>query len=119
MPPNQRRAPEKKNKAEDVVWVHSQTPGGEALNVVRKRGDTLSLGQVRKAEEGKPIAGELLALEPREGEPRLFDVEVLHAAPTESGSAERSAGPANVSTPAYRQGWASVFGKRKRDARLN
>lgn len=90
--------------------MHSQSPDGEALNVVRKRGDELSLGQVRKAAEGKPIAGDLVSLKPREGAPRLFDVEVLHEARAAGG------GPAKVSTPEYRQGWAQVFGPKRRRA---
>jgi hypothetical protein len=97
--------------SEDVVWVHSQSEDGEALNVVRKRGDEVSLGQVRKAEEGKPLAGELVSLKPREDMPRLFDVEVLH-----DPRATRGDGPANVSTAAYRRGWAEVFGPKRRAA---
>jgi hypothetical protein len=100
-----------RTKSDDVVWVHSQSGDGEALNVVRKRGDEVTFGQVRKAEEGKPLAGELVALRPREDAPRLFDVEVLH----ESKSA-RGDGPSNVSTPAYRRGWAEVFGPKRRAA---
>lgn len=105
MPSNRRE------NAEDVVWVHSQSPDGEALNVVRKRGEELSIGQVRKAVEGKPLLGELVSLRPREDAPRLFDVEVLHEA-----RSARAEGPANVSTPAYREGWAEVFGPKRRRA---
>jgi hypothetical protein len=93
--------------------VHSESADGEAMNVVRKRGDEVSFGQVRKAEEGKPIAGDLVSLTPHEDAPRLFDVEVLH-----ESKAARAEGPANVSSPAYRKGWAEVFGgKRRRSAR--
>src|SRR5690606_22409278 len=104
---NQSRPPGK--KSEDVVWVHGPSDDGEALHVLRKRGDEVSFGQMRRAEEGKPFHGELVALKPREDVPRLFDVEVLH-----ESHAARADGPANVSSEAYRRGWASVFGAKKR-----
>jgi hypothetical protein len=107
VPTNQGQPPQKKR--EDVVWVHSQSADGEAMNVVRKRGEEVSFGQVRRAEEGKPVAGDLVSLTPREDAPRLFDVEVLH-----ESKAPRAEGPANVSTPAYRKGWAEVFGAKRR-----
>jgi hypothetical protein len=106
---NQGQPPEKKR--EDVVWIHGRSGDGEALNVVRKRGDEISLGQMRRAEEGKPLLGDLVSLTPREDAPQLFDVEVLH-----ESTAARAEGPANVSSPAYRKGWAEVFGAKKRRA---
>jgi hypothetical protein len=109
VPSNHGHSPSK--KGEDVVWVHSQTPDGEGLNVVRKRGDEVSFGQVRRVVEGKPILGELVALRPREDAPRFFDVEVLHA-----GTTTGREGPPQVSTPAYRHGWAEVFGPKKKRA---
>lgn len=95
---------------EDVVLVHSRAADGEGYNVLRKRGDELSVGQVRPVVEGAPLHGELLKLEPREGTP-LFDVQVLYEPPP---SAERS-GPAQVATQRYRRGWDAVFHK-NRDA---
>ncbi len=66
---------------------------------------------LRRVVEGKPILGELVALRPREDAPRFFDVEVLHA-----GTTTGREGPPQVSTPAYRHGWAEVFGPKKKRA---
>lgn len=94
-------------KQEDVVLVHGRTEDGEGHVVLRKRGDTLALGEVRPMREGRPITGELVKLKPRDDHPNLADVEVVHAVPESRG------GPARVSTPAYRAGWAQVFGEKK------
>ncbi len=103
---------EEKTKAappDDVALVHGRTPDGEGLHVLRKRGDTLSLGEVRPLKEGKPIQGEVVKLKPREDMPLLCDVEVQHA------PAARGAGPARVASSSYRSGWDGIWGKgRKR-----
>jgi hypothetical protein len=101
---------------EDVVFVHSAAPGGEGLRVIRKREDTLEIGEIRAAKEGQPLHGDLVRLKPRAESDRLFDVEVLvsreetqralpaHAAPAHPG-------PAQVATNAYRDGWEAIFGR--------
>lgn len=102
------RTPKARTAGDDVVLVHGRSDDGRTLAVLRKRGDTLSAGLLTAAEEGKPLHGDLLRLTPREDAPFLADVEVLH----ESARAERPNrdGPAQVSTPAYREGWNAVFG---------
>lgn len=95
---------------EDVVVVHSRTEDGEGMNVVRKRGDELSLGVVRPLEEGKPIVGDVVKLKPRDEHPGLFDVETELALP----KPERSAGPSHVANSSYRKGWDSLWGGRRR-----
>lgn len=92
-----------KRKGEDVLLVHSPTDDGRGWRVLRKREERLELGAIRPVEEGRPIQGELVSLKPRDGTP-LFDVEVQYAPP------RSSAGPARVSSDAYRSGWDAIFG---------
>lgn len=106
---SKRATPEPAAKVDDVVLVHGRSEDGKTLAVLRKRGETLSAGLLSAAEEGKPLHGDLVRLTPREGAPFLADVEVLHEAPR-APLADR-AGPAQVSSPAYREGWNAVFGR--------
>lgn len=92
-----------KRKGEDVLVVHSPTDDGRGWRVLRKREERLEVGAIRPVEEGKPLQGELVSLRPREGTP-LYDVEVQYAPP------RAHAGPARVSTDAYRSGWDAIFG---------
>ncbi len=96
---------------DDVVLVHAPTEDGKGLQVLRKRGDTLSAGEVRPVEEGKPLTGELVRLKPREEMPALCDVEVLYGP-----DGAESKGPAQVATDEYRAGWAAIWGKKKAEA---
>lgn len=94
--------------ADDVALVHGRTADGEGLQVLRKQGDTLSLGEVRPLKEGKPIQGEVVQLKPRPEMPLLCDVEVQHAP-----AARSHAGPARVANKSYRSGWDGIWGKRR------
>jgi hypothetical protein len=102
------QAPAKKE--EDVVFVHSSTEAGDGLRVVRKRGESLELGELRGIREGQPIHGDVVKLVPREGQERVFDVEVLLKSPTPKALPART-GPAQVATTAYRANWESIFGR--------
>jgi len=88
---------------QDVVVVAGPTPDDKGARVVRFKGDTVSFGEVRALEEGKPIAGEVVKLSPRDGAPQVCDVEVVHAAAAHKG-------PARVSSRSYRANWEHVFG---------
>lgn len=99
-------------KGDDVVYVGGASPDGATLAVLRKKGQTLSMGVLRRAEEGKPVHGELLRLAPRAEDPQLCDVEVLADARAPHEAGEGGGGPAQVSTPAYREGWNAIFGAR-------
>lgn len=109
--------------ADDVVLVHSRSEDGKGLNVIRKQGDALRAGQVRPVEEGKPLAGDLISLRPREESPALFNVVTHYRKPdrdgaeaAESGPTSQKrprSGPAQVSTEGYRAGWNSIWGKKK------
>ena len=100
---------------QDVVFVHSPTEAGEGMRVIRKRDDTIELGEIRPVQEGKPLHGELVKLKPRKENDRLFDVEVL-ASRAELGqpAAVGHAGPAQIASDAYRDNWEAIFGERAR-----
>ena len=129
-------------RQKDVVLVHGTTEDG-AFRVLRKRGEQLFVGEMRAVQEGKPLVpgGEVVTLRPRTDSPQLFDAETLYRVPGGSpasapsdGAATSDApaalaassdasddapttvggGPAQVSTPAYREGWGAIFGTRGR-----
>src|SRR5262247_2851993 len=95
----------------DVVFVHSPLDEGEGYRVIRKRDDTIELGELRSVQEGRPIHGEMVRLSPRKEHERLFDVEVLVARPEPAGSPRT--GPAQVANNAYRTNWEAIFGRRE------
>ena len=95
-------------KAQDVLWLHSATEDGEGMRVLRARGEGVQVGEVRPLKEGQALlGGEVVSLHPREGTPRLCDVEVVHRVP--EAVASRS-GPAQIASHAYRESWDRVFG---------
>jgi hypothetical protein len=98
-------------KQEDVALVVGASEGGDALGVIRKRGEELEAAILRRAEEGQPIHGELVRLAPRDT-PLVYDVEVIHDARADG---ERT-GPARVANDAYRKGWDRLFAKKRRAA---
>ena len=93
---------------EDIVFVHSPLEEGEGFRVIRKREDTLELGELRSVQEGRPIHGEMVRLSPRKEHDRLFDVEVV--VPRQEPAAALRSGPAQVATSAYRRNWEAIFG---------
>ncbi|MCB9596912.1 MAG: hypothetical protein H6719_29585 [Sandaracinaceae bacterium] len=95
---------------EDVALVLGATEDASQLAVLRKRGERVEAAVLAKAEEGKPVHGDLVKLTPRD-EPQLYDVETLHEAPTPTRS-----GPAQVSSDAYRAGWDRLFAPKRRRA---
>lgn len=126
--------PARAERQDDVVLVHGASDDG-AYRVLRKRGEQLFVGEMRPVEEGKPLVpgGEVVALRPRADSPQLFDAETLFRVPGGSAAVSASAahepagapsaapepttvggGPAQVSTPAYREGWSAIFGPRRR-----
>lgn len=122
---------------DDVVLLHSPNETGDGIRVVRKRQDTIELGELRPMREGQPIHGDVVRLTPREESALLFDCEVVLPsqtrketpenklpAPSASAAAPEPAdekkaapklphkGPPRVTTDAYRGGWDAIFGKR-------
>lgn len=101
-------APAKPKEKQDVVLLGPPTADGAGVHVLRAREERIEAGELRALEEGRPVVGEVVSLRPREGNPRVCDVEDSFATP--SASAARK-GPAQVATSAYREGWDQVFAK--------
>ncbi len=98
---------------QDVVFVHSPADAGEGYRVIRKRDETIEVGEIRAVQEGRPIHGELVKLTQRKESERLFDVEVLASRQeTKQPAALAHAGPAQVASDAYRANWEAIFGRR-------
>lgn len=110
-------APEKKPvKDLDVVLMHGATEDGEGARVLRARSGRVEAGEVRPLREGRSLAagGEVVRLEQRKDAPALYDVHVEHVIPGDvAKKAEAREGPAQVSTPAYRESWERTFGARR------
>lgn len=120
--------PPETGEAPDVVLLHSPTPDGEGVRVLRAREGRIEAGEVRPMKEGQPLhAGELVTLTPRNETPALCDVKVQYKAPnaaTTTASSDASAalshkGPALVNSSAYRDRWEEIFGAAKTDRSLN
>ncbi len=102
-----------KNKSKDLLYVYRQCESSQGYQVIRQRSDRLEVGEIHEAQQGKPIAGELVKLSPNPAHERLYDVETLvDAAPQPSRST--GAGPAQVANKPYRDNWEHIFGAKKR-----
>lgn len=86
---------------------------------VSGRGDVLGLVRdehgvrpttFKPIEEGKPILGDLVTFQPREGSP-IVDLEVTRMPGVPRPEETHRGGPARVTTDAYRDGWERVFGR--------
>jgi hypothetical protein len=107
------------DKDKDVALVCGVSEDGQSLDIIRKRGERIETGTVRRLEEGKPIHGEVVRLRPREHAPFVCDVEVEVPAPSRSASPTTS-GPAQVATETYRKNWDAIYGPtRKQRALMN
>jgi hypothetical protein len=94
-----------------VVVLGKPTSDGEGVSVLRIRQGSPELGALRPLQHGKPIRGEVVTLHPREDNPAVCDVEVEVDARAPAG--ERShAGPAQVATDRYRDGWDAIWSKK-------
>ena len=100
--------PAKPKDKQDVVLLGPPTADGAGVHVLRAREERIEAGELRALEEGRPVVGEVVSLRPREGNPRVCDVQDSFAAPSSPGARK---GPAQVATSAYREGWDQVFAK--------
>src|SRR5215813_4879654 len=94
-------SPKDESKPQDVVLLHSATEDGEGIRVLRAREEArgggagadeekacvVEVGEVRPLKEGQPIAGDVVRLKPREGAPRVCDVEVMAKVPAGDSAA--------------------------------
>ena len=107
-----------RRQGEDVAIVCGVSDDGQGIDVLRKRGERLEAGTVRRLEQGKPIHGEVVRLRPREHTPLICDVEVEMAGPN-GHDAMTTSGPPQVATDTYRKNWDAVYGSRKPGSLLN
>jgi hypothetical protein len=102
---------------QDVALVCGVSGDGQGVDVIRKRGDRIETGTVRRLEQGKPIHGEVVRLRQRENMPLLYDVEVEMPAPAQTAPAS-SSGPAQVATDSYRKNWDAIYGRQRKPGEL-
>ncbi len=96
----------------DVAVICGLSDDGNGLEIIRKRGERLESGTVRRLEQGKPIHGEVVRLRPRENQPLVCDVEVQ--VPSQSPAVSNTSGPAQVATETYRKNWDAIYGRSKK-----
>lgn len=106
-------------KGEDVALICGVSDDGQGVEVLRKRGDRLETGTVRRLEAGKPIHGEVVRLRPRPQAPFLCDVEVEFTPREERDTLAANSGPAQVATESYRKNWDAVYGSGRKPSLLN
>lgn len=103
----------------DVALVCGVSDDGRGLDIIRRRGERLEAGTVRRLEQGKPIHGEVVRLKPREQFPMICDVEVEMPAPGEASASTATTGrPAQVATETYRKNWDAIYGRSKKPGSL-
>lgn len=103
----------------DVAIVCGVSDDGQGVDIIRKRGERIEAGTVRRLEQGKPIHGEVIRLRPREHFPMVCDVEVEVPAQRTSEPSAVSSGPAQVATETYRKNWDAIYGRKKQRSMLN
>lgn len=102
---------------QDVALVCGVSDDGRSVDIIRKRGERIETGTVRRLEQGKPIHGEVVRLRPREHSPLVCDVEVEVPAPAHSAPPPTS-GPAQVATETYRKNWDAIYGRGRKPRSL-
>jgi hypothetical protein len=101
----------------DVAIVCGVSDDGQGVDIIRRRGERIEAGTVRRLEQGKPIHGEVVRLRPREHFPMICDVEVELPAP-EAPAVTATSGPAQVATETYRKNWDAVYGRSRKPGPL-
>jgi hypothetical protein len=103
-----------------VAVVCGVSEDGQSLDIIRKRGERIETGTVRRLEQGKPIHGEVVRLRPREHSPLVCDVEIELPAPAQSAASPAlpTSGPAQVATDTYRKNWDAIYGQQRKQRSL-
>ena len=93
---------------QDVVVLRGPTDDGEGVSVLRARNGSVESAELRAVKQGASIEGaELIRLLPRQGSPVVWNVRVEY----DGRASSQHAGPAKVSSRAYRRGWDAIFGE--------
>lgn len=93
-------------KPRDQILLESEiSPGHGAATRRDENGKIVGFGTFTEVKEGQPIQGgaELIRVGPENGD-GWRDVETVYS---------NKSGPAQVATPAYRDGYDRIFGKQK------
>jgi hypothetical protein len=102
----------------DVAIVCGVSDDGQGVDIIRKRGERIETGTVRRLEQGKPIHGEVVRLRPREHFPLICDVEVEVPARDRTDAPTPTSGPAQVATETYRKNWDAIYGRTRKPASM-
>jgi len=118
-------------RKKDLLLVKGPTDDGAGVHVVRARPERLELGTMRPLQDGRPIDGEVVRVNPHPECPFLYEVETEFStqpsdaagaatadgakAPSEKPSAElRAPGPPKVASAAYRRNWDAIWNRQSR-----
>ena len=96
--------------AKDIVLLGPPPADGAGVHVIRAREARIETGELRAIQEGRPIAGEIVTLTPRESNPRICDVTDSYSPKGATTAQLGHKGPAKVASDAYREGWDEIFG---------
>ena len=102
-------------KTKDLALVYGATEDETGLKVLRHRAatGTIDAGVVHPLKQGQNITGEVVRLTPHADVPLVYEVDVeVEANPATLPS--RSAGPAQVASDMYRNGWDTIWGRPRR-----
>jgi len=105
-------------KPKDQIQIGPEVSPGRRI-AVRRRGDEVTVGTFGGMKEGRPIpeGAELVRVDPTchdgwHDATVLYSHSALEPEPEEVEETHGS-GPAQVATPAYREGYDRIFGKQK------
>jgi hypothetical protein len=119
-------------RKKDLLLVKGPTDDGAGVHVVRARPERLELGTMRPLQEGRPIDGEVVRVNPHPECPFLYEVETEFSTQSSEASAAtttaeepkppaakasapaRGAGPPKVASEAYRRNWDAIWNRQSR-----
>jgi hypothetical protein len=102
---------------QDIAMVVARDEDG--VHILRRRSEEspVEMGLLKPMREGKPISGEVITLKQRADVPIFYDVRSEYGGPAQpeprEPDAREAAGPAQVTSDAYRRGWDAVWGRRR------
>jgi hypothetical protein len=102
----------------DLALVLDKADASDGYRVLRRRAadSSVELGTIRPLQEGRPIEGEVVSLQPRQDVPFLYDVKTELADPRAAERRLTSDGPPQIATDEYRRGWDAIWGQATGDA---
>lgn len=118
-------------RKKDLLLVKGPTDDGAGVHVIRARRERLELGTMRPLQDGRPIDGEVVSVNPHPEWPFLYEVETEFSTPSSEASGPatadkpsapaerpsaptRAAGPPKVASEAYRRNWDAIWNRQSR-----